>query len=207
MATRPKRKPKIGDAHVRLYGYELNSPAYRTLNVDARALLIEFRALFSGGENRIFLSLRQMMVRLGIGQRRAEHARDALLERGWIRVIELGGFSRKTKIATVYALMNEPLENRDGTTAPKDYMRWQPSGKFTVAAMNTDGSCHSYSEGSEDTQNAPNGSCHSYRKPKNGRSTVAATATQIQLPRVLRSRDAPMVRQEPGSRSQSRSIR
>lgn len=178
-----KRRAKAGDAHVRVYGYELTTPAYRTLSPDARALLVEFRALFNGGENRVFLSVREMMTRVGIGQRRAEHARDQLLDRGWVRVIEAGAFHRKSKVATVYALNNEPLQIGEGATAPKDYMRWQPSEFFTVAATATDGSCQGYRDPSPVHPNRPNGSRHSYRKRGITRSTVAATATQIELPR------------------------
>ncbi|NKF23235.1 helix-turn-helix domain-containing protein [Solimonas marina] len=132
-----RRRPKIGDSHVRIYGWEHEFPAYRTLSTDARALLIEFRALYNGGENRVFLSVRQMQERMGnVGQRRAQSARDELLDRGWVRMIEAGAFNRKTKQATVYALTNEPLAERDGATATKDYARWQPQ-KSTVAILAT----------------------------------------------------------------------
>lgn len=124
MARIKKRK---FDAHVRLYGYELATPAYRTLSPDARALLIEFRSLYSGGENRVFMSVRDMQKRLGdVGQRRATNARDELLTRGWIRLLEPGGFSRKVKHAAVYMLTNEPVSEAMGAPTPKDYMKWQP---------------------------------------------------------------------------------
>jgi hypothetical protein len=118
-------KRKKYDAHVRLYGYELDCPAYRTLSSDARALLVEFRALFNGTTNHIFLSVREMQIRLGgVGQRRATSARDELLSRGWIKLLEPGGFSRKVRHATTYMLTNEPAVNAVGCT--KEYMRWRP---------------------------------------------------------------------------------
>lgn len=128
--------PRKAESHVRLYAHELAAPAYRTLSVDARALLVELRSLYTGGPNRVFLGIRQMMERLGIGQRRAQAARDELFERGWIVEIEPGGFNRKTRHATVYALTNEPIDDYPGSVAPKQYMRWMP--------QKNDGSCDDY---------------------------------------------------------------
>lgn len=179
MAARNRRGPKHGEAHVRLHAHELNCPAYRTLTPDARALLVEFRALYKGRENRVFFSVRQMMERLGIGQRRAQQARDALLERGWIYVIEKGAFHRKNRYATVYALTNEPLECGDGATAPKDFMRWTPSQKFTVAAPHTNSSHDDYRAAAEPLQKVADSIRHDYRNASALADTVAATATQI----------------------------
>lgn len=173
---------KIFDAHVRLYRYELDSPAYRTLSTDARALLIEFRALYSGGANEVFLSVRQMMERTGMGQRRAQSARDELIERGWVLVIEASGFNRKTKTATTYALTNEPLTDADGAVAPKDFMRWRPDQKFTAAKMTTHGSQDSYRDPQNAAPKTRNSSQDSYRERRFSQSTVAKTATQILLP-------------------------
>ncbi len=126
------------EAHVRLYRHEITSPAYRSLSTDARALLVEFRALYSGGENRVYLSLREMQTRLNVGRRRAEKARDELLDRGFIRLVTVGSFSRKCPHASEYAITNEPLTDADGATAPKDFMSWSPE-KSAVYMMNTAG--------------------------------------------------------------------
>lgn len=169
---------KYGEAHVRIYGHELRTPAWQTMSPDAKALLVEMRALYNGRENRIHMSVREAMRRLGIGQRRAQKALEALLERGWVRVVERGAFTRKTRHASVYALEHEPLENRDGATAPKTFMKWTPQ-KNTVAATTTDGSCHDYRHPGERPKKGSNGSRHDYRKANFEESTVAATATQI----------------------------
>lgn len=152
---RNKRR-NAGDAHVRLYGWEMQCPAYRTLSVAARALLVEFRALFDvrSGDNRVFLSVREMMRRLNLGQRAAQRARDELCERGWVSIVEPGGFSRKTRHATVYALENEPPIAGNGSLARKTYARWQPPAeaasshrakrKNTVAPAQLGGSMDDY---------------------------------------------------------------
>lgn len=62
--------------------------------------------------------------RIGVGRVKTQRGINELLDRGFIRVLEPGGFQRKSHHATVYALTNEPLEDRDGAVAPKDFMRW-----------------------------------------------------------------------------------
>ncbi|MFT4046954.1 MAG: hypothetical protein QM661_09690 [Solimonas sp.] len=134
-----------GESHVRLYRYELQCPAYRALSTDARALLVEFRALYSGGENRLFMSVREMMERLGIGNHhRVRMARDELIKLGWLRELSPGSFNLKARHATEYALTNEPLTGAPGSVPPKDFMRWQPpemtaSRKNTVVTSTTHG--------------------------------------------------------------------
>lgn len=130
---RPRHEP-----HVRLYRHEIESPAFHSLSGDSVKLLVVARSLYAGRENRIFLSLRDIQCRLGIGRRRAEKARDELIDRGFIRILKRGGFSRRLAHATEYALTNEPLDpDRDGATAPKDYMRWRPDGKSPVHKTHT----------------------------------------------------------------------
>jgi hypothetical protein len=127
-----------GQRHARVHQWERDTAAYQSLRCEARALLIEFRLLYTGRENRVYLSTREIMRRLDVGQRKAVKARDELLDRGFIRILKPGAFSQKTRNATEYALTNEPITQRDGDTAPKDYMRWQPE-KNTVVKMHTDG--------------------------------------------------------------------
>ncbi|UEX78621.1 hypothetical protein [Sediminicurvatus halobius] len=148
-------KKRRAEAHVRLYRHELECEAYRSLSTDARALLVEFRALYDGRENRVHMSIREAMRRLGVGRWRAEKALYELSDRGFIRLMEPGGFSRKVRHATVYALTNEPLEDRDGATAPKDFMRWHQ--KSTVLVASTDGVSDQHREHSEKPQKAPHG--------------------------------------------------
>lgn len=116
------------EAHVRMYRHELECAAWQTLSPDARALLIEMRAFYRPAEaNLIFMSVREAMRRLGVGQRRAEAALDQLQVRGWITLDTPGGFSRKTRHATSYRLENEPPTTAPGSVPRKLYMSWNPS--------------------------------------------------------------------------------
>lgn len=158
-----KSKPTRAEAHVRLYSHELESPAYQSLNNDSRALLVEFRSLYSGRENRIYMSTREAMRRINVGQYKAERAIGELLDRGFLLVLEKGSFSRKGRHATVYALTNEPITQRDGDTAPKDFMRWQPQ-KNTVRVTSTVGKGEQYRELAEDVTKEAHGKGEQYRK-------------------------------------------
>lgn len=134
-----KRNHRRAEAHVRLYRHELESPAYRSLCLAARALLVEMRALYDGRENRIHMSVREIERRLNCSQRTAQRARDELLDRGFIVLLEPASFARKVPHAPVYALTSEPLDpSRDGATATKDYMSWTPPKKNTVVDSATD---------------------------------------------------------------------
>jgi hypothetical protein len=133
----PKRKPQGYEPHVRLYRRELESIAYQSLCPEARALLVELRSLYRGVENRVFMSLREIMKRLNVGRCRAEKARDELIDRGFIRLIEEASFNRKARHAPVYELTNE--STRKSGVASKDFMRWRPSEKTTVSTISTKG--------------------------------------------------------------------
>ncbi len=155
MSRRGKRRDQH---HVRLYGWEIRSEAYRSLSPEARALLVEFRALYTGRENRIFMSVRQIRERLGIGQANAQRARDELLDRGFIRLLSPGSFTRKVRHATEYALTNEPMEGE--SVAPKDYMAW----KSTVLETTTNGTQGEYRDQAGEPGKCPHGTQGEYRE-------------------------------------------
>jgi hypothetical protein len=178
MAKKPKARGY--EPHVRLQKHELDCAAYRSLSSDARSLLVEFRRIYNGRENRIYMSVRQAMDRMNVGQRPAQRALKELLDRGWIRVIEQGSFRRKVRHATVYALTNVPLEDRDGETAPKDYMHWSPPPqKNTVAETTTHSSPNGYRGGPTKPKKRARGSQDEYRQGAKSEFTVAEMATQI----------------------------
>ena len=131
---RQRMKGRSGsEPHVRIYRHELQTPAWKTLSPDGRALLVELRSLYRVSEgNIVFLSVREGMARLGIGQRRVEAAFAALRERGWIRVHVPGGFNQKTRHATSFRLENEP-DIAPGSVPTKSYMRWKPDERQDAA--------------------------------------------------------------------------
>ena len=138
---RSRGKGRRDEKHVRLYKHEWECPAYQSLKSDSKVLLFEMRSLYEGQENRIHMSVREVMRRLGVGQRRAESALAELINTGFLRLIQRGEFRRKIRHASVYALENVPIEDKDGAVAPKSYMSWRPpEEKNTVVNSATVGS-------------------------------------------------------------------
>lgn len=115
--------------HVRLYAWELDCPAYRALNSDARALLVELRALYRPSTgNEVFLSVREARRRLAnVGQAKVQAAFAALEECGWIEEVKAGSFDQKTGTgrARSFLLTNIGPDGSEAS-AKKTYMRWKP---------------------------------------------------------------------------------
>lgn len=164
------------EPHVRIYRHELHSAAYRSLSTDARALLIEMRALYNTRDNRIFLSLREMQRRLGVGRWKAEKARDQLIDRGFVRMRSASGFNQKDRRASEFELLNETAPG--SRTPEKPYMRWCPE-KNTVLATNTDSASGQHCGASAGPQNGVNGVSHQHCESTRVRATVPTTSTQI----------------------------
>jgi hypothetical protein len=129
MSSRHKRRyVRKQDKHVRLYSWLLMSEAWRSLSCEARALLVELSAFYNGENNgALFLSIREAARRLNIGKSSAARAFAELTDRGFIRPLVKGAFSRKVRHATSWVLTEFPID--DGIArgeAMKDFMRWKP---------------------------------------------------------------------------------
>ncbi|HGM7320042.1 hypothetical protein [Stenotrophomonas sp. 2694] len=138
--------------HVRLYAWELECQAYRTLDPVARALLVELRALYrpsTGAE--VFLSVREAMQRVGVTQRPVQNAFKSLLERGWIEEAKAGSFDQKTGTGRARSfLLTNIGPAGDDVDAKRTYMRWKPYAsecqKIAVAPDATNRSAERYSD-------------------------------------------------------------
>jgi hypothetical protein len=153
--AKPRRKARgqrtdatgrsVGDgAHVRLYRWELTSPAFRSLTTHARALLIELKSLHNGTNNgELFLSVREAARRLGVGKNLAARCFKELEERGFIRVSRPAAFNMKSASrrgeATSWRLTEYPVGD---ALATKDFMRWRaPPGGARRGRKSFDGAC------------------------------------------------------------------
>ncbi|HEL5571416.1 TPA: hypothetical protein UOK25_000135 [Stenotrophomonas maltophilia] len=136
--------------HVRIYLWEMESLAFRTLEPVAVVLLMHLRALYrpsTGAE--VFLSVREAMQRIGVTQRPIQNAFKALLERGWIEEAKAGSFDQKTGTGRARSfLLTNIGPAGDDVDAKRTYMRWRPSdrdcGKNAVAPDATDRSAQHY---------------------------------------------------------------
>jgi hypothetical protein len=134
----PNRQDKRGRSttalrHVRLYHWVLNSLAWHSLDVYARALYVAISAKYNGRNNgEIIFSCRQAMEGLHISRGQASISFRKLEERGFIKPVIKGGFNRKgnaARNATIWRL-TEFLCDVTHTFPTKDFMRWQPPQKL-----------------------------------------------------------------------------
>ena len=120
----------VGDGqHVRLYCYELESQAYRSLSVGARALLVELKSLFNGSNNgKLFLACREAARRMNCSKTFAADRFQELHDKGFIKPEQRGAFSVKCLVgegrATSWILTEYPHGNALPT---KEFMRWKPA--------------------------------------------------------------------------------
>jgi len=124
--ARRRRSKQGGQAgiHVRLYRWMMKTPAWQSLPVGPRALLVEVYNLYDGTNNgQIFLSIRDAAARLQASPNTVSTWFDALIDRGFIRVAQRGAFSMKVRNATTWILTEHPLGDQ---LATKDFARWRP---------------------------------------------------------------------------------
>ena len=114
--------------HVRLYHWLMQTPAWKSLNGNQRAIYVEMAALYRGpGSNngRIPYSTRQGAESLRIGKSTAARAFAALQERGFIVARIKGAFSLKLRHATEWRLTEFPCDVTNQSPT-KDFARWPP---------------------------------------------------------------------------------
>lgn len=137
--------------------YLLNSPAYRSLNCTARALIPEVAKRFNGENNgRISLSVREAAAGLGVNKDTAGKAFHALMDRGFLEAKVKGSFDWKQSKATEWRLTWLPC---GGDKPTKEFMSWdQPEKKqITVPLRGTAGPKFSDRGAQESRQITPDG--------------------------------------------------
>lgn len=114
------------ERHVRLHYWMMSSPAWQTLSLPGRCLLIELYALYNGENNgELFLSVREAARRLRISKNTAGDLFTELKVRGFVRPRQEGSFHYKERHATAWVLTEFGFS---GQLATKDFMHWQPAG-------------------------------------------------------------------------------
>ncbi len=125
-----RKRPKghRGPRFAALYDWEMSLPAYQFLTVYGRALLMEFRIAFNGGNNgTIGMSVRHAAALLGCSKNRAEKAIQELLEKGWIVRTERSGFHRKIeRKPSLYRITDRPIGLGVDVPETKEFAAWRP---------------------------------------------------------------------------------
>lgn len=120
----PNGRSANSGAHVRLQHWVLTSRAYRWLEPNGRALLVELYALYNGKNNgSIALSVREAAARLAVSCNSVLLPFQDLQEFGFIRPKIKGAFSVKNRRATTWILTEF---DHGHETATKDFMGWKP---------------------------------------------------------------------------------
>jgi len=110
--------------YVRILHWEMSQPAWLEMSVYGRALIIELRGRFNGGNNgEVFMSVREAAKVLNCCRDRAQKAFREIEDKGWVRLNQKGSFDWKGGPATTWILTNE---NHGEEIATKDFRTWTP---------------------------------------------------------------------------------
>ena len=113
-------------SHARIYGAWRALPAWQTLSLAGRCLLLEMLLEFRPGTNGMLAwSCRKAARPLGVGKSTAAPALIDLEMRGWIRVEKVAGFDHKTQ-PVFYSLA---MFSNDATNEPasRAFQHWKES--------------------------------------------------------------------------------
>lgn len=125
---RKRRGASTIERWVELRFWLMDSPAWRSLPCNARALYLELKKRYNGRNNgRISYSVRQAFQDLHIGKTAAALALQLLQDRGFIVRTKKGAFSMKAvRDASEWRLTEYPDDLRPNH-ATKEFMSWRPA--------------------------------------------------------------------------------
>ena len=124
---RQRRRRQNGPKFIQLFRYVLDSPAYTSLSLAARAALVEVIRGYNGQNNgQIVLSVRDLAHRMNCHRNTAARALRELVEKGFIEPRVKGAFSVKFRRATEWRL-NDRRCDVTGTAQSQAFLKWTPA--------------------------------------------------------------------------------
>jgi hypothetical protein len=135
-------EPDKAARYVRLPHWMLKSPAYRSLDGNARSIYTEMAMLYRGpGTNNGYISysVREAATSLKIGKSTAARALAQLEERGFIVCMQKGAF-KASRHATEWRLTEHACD-RTGALATKTFMSWSTQKQKPVPVVGLNGTC------------------------------------------------------------------
>ena len=116
--------------HIRIHRWLMDSPAWRSLSLGARCLLLEVWNRHNGANNgKISLSVREAMELLGCGRNTPTKWFKELQEKGFLVATRRGSFNLKSKHATEWRLT---MEKCDETPPTREFKNWEPTKKKNI---------------------------------------------------------------------------
>lgn len=162
MPPRNKKLNAFGRAshkkHIQLYAWMMDSPAWRSLSLGARSLLLEVWYRHNGQNNgQISMSVREAARLLNCGRNTPMKLFDELQEKGFLEATKRGSFDWKVARdhptnkgrATTWRLT---MERCNGDPATKEFMRWRPEKKQSAV---TPAVTNGHSEGDTEMRKSP----------------------------------------------------
>jgi hypothetical protein len=128
-ARRHQKRHRHGPKFIQLFRYMLDSSAYVSLSVWARAALVEVTRGYDGANNgNIRLSERELAKRMSCHRVTARRALQELVDKGFIEARIKGAFHIKYSRATVWRL-NDRRCDATGQEQSQAFMRWTADPK------------------------------------------------------------------------------
>jgi hypothetical protein len=122
-----RRRRHDGPKFIQLFRYVLDSQAYISLSLSARAALVEVNRGYNGQNNgRIVLSVRDLARRMNCHRNTAARALQELVEKEFIEPRVKGAFSVKFRRATEWRL-NDRHCDVTGTAQSQAFLKWAPT--------------------------------------------------------------------------------
>ncbi len=122
-----KGRSKRTAPFIMLLHWMLNSPAWRSLSLPARCLLLEVWQRYNGQNNgEIAFSVREAARALGVGKNTPTKLFRELEDKGFLKARQRGSFHWKGGEATTWELTMEPCGEKPAT---KEFMSWRPTGE------------------------------------------------------------------------------
>lgn len=132
-ATKLRDRP-----HARIYSHWRRYPAWASLSLAARALLVEILLEYRPGNNgRLSWPCRRAASTIGVGKDTAARALKELELKGWLTVERVALFGRRTTPAEYALTMYE--NDLSGEPASKSFEHWSPDSPVCVASQGRDG--------------------------------------------------------------------
>ena len=131
-----KKFKRGGGRFVQLGHWMLDSPAWQSLSVGARALYVELKKLYNGTNNGdLYLSVRRAGELLGCGKNTADRWFAELEERGFIKKAVPGHLGSDGRGIATKWILTEAMYS--GSSATKEFMKWTPQKNNPVPMVGT----------------------------------------------------------------------
>ncbi len=125
MGSYPQNKGRgKGHSFVMLRHDIMDSPAWRSLNCNARCAWLEIMRRYKGTNNGdIGLSCRELAVLCNISKATASRALKDLQETGFIKIDTFAGFKNKYRVSTRWIVTHEPYGEQKPSN---EWKKWTP---------------------------------------------------------------------------------